>query len=74
MDESGKSYEGDVQPGAHFTKHSYFYEPRYLVNSCETMPAYIRETRIICELICNIYKLRTIIWDYNLYTPKTVIY
>ena len=37
--------------GAHFTKRFYIYELKYLVNSCKTVPASIRESHVICELI-----------------------
>ena len=41
-------------PGARFTKSSYTYEPKTLRNSCQAMPANIRET-FIYELICSMY-------------------
>ena len=41
-------------PGARFSKCLYIYELKYHINSCETMPANMRETDIY-ELTCSVW-------------------
>ena len=53
------NFDDLLSSGDRFTKHSYIYELKYLVNHYETMLANIGET-LIYEIICSI-RARTLL-------------